>query len=95
MTHDQWMGIIRQILPMIGGLMVALGWMTTDQMNSLVQVIMQIAGPIVTIAGVIWAAIANSKKSILQSAAQMPEVEKIVVNDKPLAESLPANVDTK
>ena len=79
MTQDQLMGLIRQLLPVVGGIAVALGWFTADQVGKLMQVILQIAGPVSVVLGAIWSLIANGKVSILTSAANMPEVKKIVV----------------
>lgn len=75
MTADQIMGLLRQILPAIGGLAVALGWLTTDQVSHFTSILMQVGGPVLLAASAIWAVIANSKKSIIASATAMPEVD--------------------
>ena len=77
MTTDQIMGLIRQVLPLLGGVAIAFGWLTADQVGALTQKALAIAGPFLMLAGVIWALIANGKASILTSAANMPEVKKI------------------
>lgn len=75
MTQDQVMGIVRQILPFIGGLAVGKGWLTTSQAAELTTLILQIAGPIFIVVSSIWAYKANSKSSIITSATNMPEVD--------------------
>lgn len=97
MTGDQWMALLRQVLPLIGGLAIGLGWLTADQVGKITQVVLQVAGPFMALAGVVWALIANNKSSILTSAANMPEVRKIILEpsapDTPaLNQSTPTNV---
>jgi len=79
MTTDQIMGLIRQVLPVIGGIAVALGWFTPDQVATLTQKVLAIAGPGLVFAGVIWSLFANSKAAILTSAGNMPEVKAVVL----------------
>lgn len=87
MTQDQIMALIRQVIPIIGGLLTALGWMSPETVAKLAGLATQIGGPIVIVAGAIWAFIANSKTSIIASASAMPEVKEIVVADASLAEA--------
>ncbi len=87
MTQDQVMGILRQVLPFLGGLAVGKGWLTTTQVTDLTTLIFQIAGPVMLIGGSVWAFIANSKKSIVQSASQMNEVKSMTISDPKLAEA--------
>ncbi len=75
MTQDQVMGIVRQVLPFIGGIAVGKGWLTTSQAAELSTLIMQVAGPIFIVGSSIWAFKANSKSSIIASATNMPEVD--------------------
>ena len=77
MTTDQIMALIRQALPLLGGVAIALGWFTADQVSAFTQVILQIAGPGLAFIGVVWSFFANNKTSILTSAANMPEVKEI------------------
>lgn len=96
MTQDQFMGLLRQALPFFGGIAVGKGWLTPSEVANFSDLVLQIAGPIMLVGSSIWAFIANSKKSILQSAGQMPEVSKVVVNDPALAASVPsAKVNTQ
>ena len=95
-TQDQWMGFVRQVIPLLSGIAIGKGWLTTDQAANLASLFLQIAGPLGLIAGGVWAYIANNKQSILKAAGKMPEVQKVVVNDAALAAAIPSpKVDTK
>ena len=72
MTQDQLMGLLRQVLPILGTLATAFGWLTPDKVASLTANILAIAGPAVTIIGIVWAWIANSKASIAASIGASP-----------------------
>lgn len=87
---DQFMGLMRQLLPVLGTLAVTLGWATQETINTWIALILQIVGPLGIIGGVVWSVIANSKSSILQSAAKMPEVKSITITDPNLANAAKA-----
>jgi len=90
MTTDQIMGVLRQILPILGGLATGLGWLTVDQVTGYTQIILQIAGPAVSLVGIIWSLKANSKTSILTAVSNMPELAAPVkLTDAALAASVP------
>lgn len=97
MTQDQFMGIVRQVLPIIGGLLTALGWLSPETVAQLSGVVAQGAGAVFVLVGLVWAYKANSKSSIIASATQMPEVNSAklatAVNDpdlKKIAANAPA-----
>ena len=73
MTQDQFMAMLRQLLPALGGLALGLGIMSPDQIAKWTSIVLQIAGPLSVLVGVIWAMVANNKSSIVQSVASMPE----------------------
>jgi hypothetical protein len=66
MTWDQIAGLLRQLLPFVGGLAVARGWLTTEQMTAAV-------GAIITLGGIGWSIKANNKTSIIKASAGMNE----------------------
>ena len=78
-TQDQVMGLLRQLLPLLGGIAVGLGWLTKDEVAGYSALILQSVGPIMIIIGWVLSMIANSKTSILKSAAAMPET-RVVAN---------------
>lgn len=73
MSQDQIMGLLRQILPIIGGIATALGWISPEKVASLTATILSIAGPVIALAGIVWALVANSKSSIAASIGAMAE----------------------
>jgi hypothetical protein len=70
---DLYMGLIRQALPALGGLAVALGWISPEHMNSLTGQILAITGPALIAIGVVWSLVANSAFSVRKAAAKLPE----------------------
>lgn len=90
MSWDQISGLLRQILPFAGGILVALGWFNPDQAQTVITNIAAIIGPISTIIGIVWSIKANTKSAILTSAAAIPEVKRIEVSSQDLAASIPA-----
>ena len=52
MTQDQLMGLLRQLLPVIGGLALAFG-VSQSEVNYWTALVLQIAGPLSIIAGTV------------------------------------------
>src|SRR5690242_12007091 len=86
MTQDQIMGLIRQIIPILAGIAIARGYSAKD-VAQWSDTALQIAGPALALGGLVWAAIANSKTSIIRSASAMPEVSSISTTDPKLADA--------
>jgi len=93
MTTDQFVGLIRQLLPFVGGILTTVGF-SKEESETVLGKVGEIIGPLATIVGLIWSYVANSKKSILRSASQMHEVKQVQLNQghKDLADDLPENV---
>lgn len=68
-TQDQWMGQIRQLLPILGTLLTTLGFVTPEAWAGYTTIILTVAGPIMIACSVVWSWIANSRKSVMASAA--------------------------
>lgn len=94
MTQDQVMGIVRWAIPFVGGIAVGKGWLTTAQLTDLTNVALQLVGPLMAGAGVIWSIKANSKSSIIQSASGIPEVKSMTISDPALAEAAKKPTDS-
>lgn len=98
-TQDQVMGQLRIIIPSLGTLVTAFG-VTTAQADSWEKIALASVGPISYIVVAIWSLIANSRKSIMASAAKpvngtTPAPQIILpVEEAALAQTLPANVVT-
>ena len=88
-TWDQLSGILDRVLIALFTYFVAQGYVSQQE----------VAGDIATIigiAGALWGWYVNRPKSILKSAAAIPEVQKVVLNNQALADSIPSDkVDTK
>jgi len=80
------MGLLRQLLPVLGTIAMALG-VSAATWNAWTNTILTVAGPIMVLASFIWSVLANSKYSIIQSASKMPEVSGITTNNLELAEA--------
>lgn len=99
MTVDQVNGLLRQILPIIGTVLTAIG-VNSATANALVDLTLTIAGPTMVVASAIWAFIANSRKSIMAAAAKpvdsktpAPQIV-LPIAEADLAQALPSNVNT-
>lgn len=103
---DQFMGLVRQLAPFISGILVTFGVISATQQADATAIILGGAGLVTQAIAFYLSWKANSKASILTSAAQMPEVKEVVL-EKPtmaaaagttpqaimqLAETTPANV---
>ncbi len=99
MTNDQVMALIRQFMPIIGTVLTVFG-LSSATANSIVNLVMSGAGPAMTLASLIWSFMANSRASIVASAAQpvAPGVPAplivLPVQEADLAQALPDNVQT-
>ncbi len=98
-SQDQVMGQLRIIIPSLGTLVTAFG-VTTAQANSWTQLALASVGPISYIIVAIWSFIANSRESIMKSAAKpvdanTPPPQIILPKEEAaLAQVLPTNVNT-
>lgn len=87
LSADQITGQLRQLLPILGSMAVALGWISPEKANTLISNILAVIGPLMILGGIVWTAIANTQKAIAQSAAAIPGT--VVVTTPELAKSTP------
>ena len=97
MSQDQFLSLLRQILPVIGTLLVTMGVTTPDKFGTWTALIMQVAGPVFVLAGIIWSQLAHTKAATITAAANVPGVRNIDLDkDHPgvaaLAAKTPDNV---
>jgi len=103
MTKEQIEGLIRQMMPVIGGIFMALGFMTADKWNTVMTVTFELMGPVLIIASTVWSVMSKTRTAILISAAGLmdttgtPLVKKVELNPRaleaaPLAAATPTNV---
>lgn len=102
MSMDQVMGLLRQLVPVLGGVFVVLGWVpesTIAAIKANLESILAALSALFVGGGAIWAAIANSKKSIIASATKMPEVDSkklaAAIEDPALKATATAGVEPK
>ncbi len=86
MNWLQISGILRHILTFGGGLLVASGWISEGLM-------LDIVGAAITIGGVIWSMVNKTSTNMVASAAALPEVQSIKLEQSaPIEMAAPANV---
>lgn len=72
MNADQIMGLLRQFLPIVGGIAVALGWISPDAVAAYTAKILSVAGPITILIGIVWSWFANKPTSVAASMGANP-----------------------
>jgi len=73
LSQDQVMGQLRQILPAIGWVLMLTGKVAPDTWGAFMAVVPPAFGALLVLGSAGWTLIANSRKSIVQSAAAMPD----------------------
>lgn len=84
---QQWASLIRTIVPLLGGVLIARGVMNATQFDSLVNqigtvftdvtVLIGLLAPVVT---AVWGMMGHSNKAVVTEAANLPGV-KVMVSD--------------
>lgn len=98
-SQDQVMGQLRVIIPALGTIVSAFG-INGATANHYVDLSLSMVGPIAYFVVAIWSLVANSRKSIMTSAAKpvapgVPPPQIVLpVQEADLAQALPANVNT-
>ena len=99
-SQDQVMGQLRVIIPAIGAIVSATGLYSVDKTGALVATLLTAVGPISYFVCAVWSLVANSRKSIITSAAKpveagVPAPQIILPKEEAaLAQVLPSNVNT-
>ncbi len=97
---DQMVAQLRILIPIIGTIVTALGWVSSDHIGPIVSNILIAIGPVSYIGTSVWSFIANSRASIMASAAKPydantpPPLIVLPVQEADLAQALPDNVQT-
>lgn len=99
-SQEQVLGLLRQILPIIGTLLVSLGLMKPETVGNFTSTILTIAGPVMIVISAIWSLIDKTKTSMVAKVDAMakdptsPVVGIITTNTpegKDLANSMPGS----
>lgn len=99
-TQDQMMGQLRVIIPALGTIVSAMGLYSADKTGVLVAGLLTAVGPIAYLITAVWSLVANSRASILASAAKpvapgiAPPQIVLPKEEADTAQALPANVNT-
>lgn len=98
MTEDQFTAQVRLLLPVLGILLTLCG-VKESTSNVILNIVMTCAGPGFMLAGSLWSLAANTRKSIMLSAAKPvnggpPPQIVLPKEEAELAKVLPANVTT-
>lgn len=99
-SQDQMVAQLRILIPALGAIASTTGILTHEQVGSVVSNALIAVGPLMYLAGAIWSLVANTRASILASAAKpiAPDVPPpqivLPVQEAPLAHLLPENVST-
>lgn len=100
-SQDQVVAQLRLIIPALGTIVSAFGIASTDKVNSTTAALLVCVGPIAYFITAIWSLYANSRASIMASAAKpvspdVPAPQIILPREEAkLAASLPSNVTSK
>lgn len=96
MNSEQIMGLIRQILPVLGGIAMTFGWLTPGQVATGTATILSIAGPGLIVISTIWSLVAKTNTALVTAAVAVPGVSHIVLQANPdgieLSKATPPNV---
>lgn len=99
-SQDQIVAQLRILIPALGTIVTTAGWLTADQVGPIVSNLLIALGPIMYLTGAVWSFFANSRASIMASAAKpvspnVPPPQIVLpMQEKALADTLPANVST-
>ena len=97
-SQDQMTAQLRLIIPAIWTIISAVGISTPDKVGATVAALMTAVGPIAYLGTVVWSLYANTRKSIMLSAAKpvapgVPAPQIVLPHQEAaLAEQLPENV---
>ncbi len=87
MNYEPIKNVLLVLLGSAGGFFINKGWFTAEQWASL-------SGAVVTIGAVVWGLYKGRQAGVITTAAALPAVERITVNDVALAadKTTPSNV---
>lgn len=87
-TKDQILGFLQRVLMFGGGVAVGKGWISE-------QLMMQIVGAIIAIAGIAWGVAINTKSSLIARVDSIPEVGGVVMKPTAAGDALAARIPSE
>jgi hypothetical protein len=77
MNPEQVVGIIRQFLPFAAGIATILGWNKAGEFDALGAAVVSAIGPVMGLASLVWSLVSKTNANIVTSAAKVPGVANI------------------
>ncbi|HYV34101.1 MAG TPA: hypothetical protein VE988_00265 [Gemmataceae bacterium] len=97
MNPDQVIGVVRQFLPFVGGLVSMFGWLKAGEFEALSGAVVAAIGPVMLLGSAVWSVVSKTDANLVKSAAAVPGVRSIDLRDNPegraLAPVTPNNVN--
>ena len=78
MNPVQLEAFARQVLPIVGTLLTVFG-VKAATANALIDLMMSIVGPLMTVGSMVWMFIANRNSAVISKAASLPEVKSVTL----------------
>ena len=75
MNKNQIWSVLRMALSFGGGILVTFGYLTTEQLNTLVTAIGEILGPLSTISALGWGLYTHTKAATVAKAADIVPID--------------------
>lgn len=95
MNREQIVGLLRHLLPFIGGMAIGAGWVSEESWGVISEEMLKMAGPVLTLLGLVWSYFDKTDKAIVSKAIAVPEVEKIECSHTKEGAALAASVPHK
>jgi hypothetical protein len=93
MNREQIIGLLRHLLPFIGGIATSGGYISEEGWAIFSEQFLVFAGPAITLGGLLWSYMDKTDKALVEKVIALPEVSRIectpTKEGKELAESVP------
>lgn len=77
MNREQILGLIRQVLPFVGGYLVTKGYISEEGFAAISDDLVGAAGLVIALASGVWSMMDKTDKAIVAKAEALPEVAKV------------------
>jgi hypothetical protein len=77
MNKEQLIGLLRHLLPFIGGLATGSGYISQEGWAIFSEKMLQVAGPAITLAGLVWSYMDKTDKALEEKVIAIPEVSRV------------------
>ncbi len=94
MNVEQILGMIRQFLPFVGGILTILGWNKDGKFDAVSNAFQASIGPIMLLGSAVWSFFSKTDAALVSTAASVPGVNHITLSDTPAGNALAPNTVT-